>query len=261
MYRTSAARLAQLAAAGALAPLLGCASAPPIQASDSAITVGDRAVMAAVPLAGAPVQALAGAGSGNDLGTYRTKSQNFCPTSAESLNRVTKSFAELCAAKAGRYDGRFCAQPGNPDKVVFLTALERAGNCMRLTVSEPNGDATAPQWVALTTELGYKTTAQRQQEAEAAAASRAAFQRIVASAKAEQERVRLETELPMMKKRGAKVCTANAGNTFVGFVEDWSDEKLKILIVEAFRTNVPSMKLNLGASNVTWASPEEWRLC
>ena len=64
--------------------LAGCATGP-INAEDSAISLGKSLVLQSVPLGGMAVQALVSAGDGEDRGSYRSKSQLFCQTNAQAL--------------------------------------------------------------------------------------------------------------------------------------------------------------------------------
>jgi hypothetical protein len=251
-----------------LAAFVGCASAPPIKATDSALSVADRAILTAVPLAGAPLHMLTAADPGTDRGTHRTKAQTFCPSGASGVERVLKAFTDLCTARSGKFEDSFCTRPGGQDAVLFAAKLERVGNCVRLNVGEPTGEPNAPRWLAYVSSLGYVNEALRRELAQSAAESRRVIESVTASIKADQareaferERSRLMAQLPLMKKRGARVCASQQGTTFVAFVEDWSDERLKLLITDAYRATAPSIRVAPGGPTLIWDEPTNWRLC
>ena len=77
------------------------------------------------------------------------------------------------------------------------------------------------------------------------------------------ERDRHLGELPAMRKRGTTVCRSDtqSGNTFKGYVEDSTDEKIRISVSEAFRTGVPNFKQGGFQPYVIWDAPSRWRLC
>ncbi len=74
---------------------------------------------------------------------------------------------------------------------------------------------------------------------------------------------RLQEELPQMRKRGARVCLMEDGSSVVyrGYVEDFSEEKLKIAVAEAFLANSPSTRPTGFQPNTLWDYPVRWRLC
>ena len=74
---------------------------------------------------------------------------------------------------------------------------------------------------------------------------------------------RLEVELPQMRKRGARICVTEAdkGVVYRGYVEDFTDEKLKIAVADAFLSLSPSMRPGGFQPHTLWDFPKNWRLC
>lgn len=249
---------------GAIA-LGGCASNPKT-VNSSVLDVAHSVVLSSVPLAGLPVHAALGKPAVKERGSYRTTSENFCPANGGSLVRAREQFVELCTAKGGTYAGSFCRRAGDGDDVPFMAKLipTGAGSCMTLIVAEPTSLAAAPGYVAFLASNGYQTAEARRQAAEAHAAEsarRAAEAQAAAAAQAARVQARLGVELPRMKKRGTLVCTDDGREAFVGYVEDFTDEKLKVLVTRGHRSQAPSLGIRVEPGTVRWDEFAVWRLC
>jgi hypothetical protein len=116
----------------------------------------------------------------------------------------------------------------------------------------------------LVSKAGYQTAEVKAgKDAARQAAANEARARHQAEARAQQARdqARLQAELPLLKKRGTKVCRVDGQQTFVGFVEDFTDEKVKVLVTQGFMTNTPSIGLRVETGTLTWDPFIAWRLC
>jgi len=258
----------RLAALGIAVALAGCASAP-ITAGDSAIALGKNLVLDSVPLGGLAVQALVSVGDGEDRGSYRYKSQLFCQTSSQALANIRQKFAILCGRKGGDFENQFCVSRDGVDRVLFSAQLEHqgVGSCYRLNVSEAITVGSPDYLQFLVSKAGYETA-----DAKAArvASQRASTARVRARAEAEQqayqarEMERLRVELPLMRKRGARVCRSESNGMEVvyrGYVEDFTDEKLKIALAEAFLAGSPTIRPTGFQPHTLWDFPVRWSLC
>jgi hypothetical protein len=262
-----ASRVPALALAATVATALaGCALGPK-KAEDSAIALGKGLVLQSVPLGGMAVQALVSAGDGEDRGSYKYKSDLFCQSNLRALDNIRTEFAKLCEVKGARYDGQFCVQPQGTDQVLFSARVERNGSgCYRLNVSEAVVVGSPEYLEFLVGQAGYETAETRsgklaaQQAAQAEARAKAQIER---QAKLKLEMARLERELPQMRKRGARVCIAEPVNSvvYLGYVEDFTDEKLKITVAEAFLSTSRSVRPTGFQPHVMWDEPVRWRLC
>lgn len=215
-----------------------------------------------------PIQSFKSSGGVNDLGSYRTTLQWWCqPVNMPDSARATvAAFRELCARKGGKYeDAGFCGRTGDREDVLFMARVRRDKDLCEqvvVTVAEPSGSANDPQYRAYLGRSGFQTTdvlaaAQRaEQQRRAAVEEKAAADRRAAQA-------RYEAELPLMRKKGTTIChiDAQSGNTFKGYVEDSTDEKIRISVSEAFRTSVPSPRPGGFQPQVIWDYPSRWRLC
>lgn len=256
--------LATLSMAVALA---GCATGS-ITADSSAISLGKSLVLDSVPLGGMAVQAVVSAGDGEDRGSYRYKSQLFCQTNAQALVNIREKFALLCGRKGAAFDGQFCTRTGSVDQVLFSAQVESqgTGRCYRLNVSEAVTVGSPDYLQFLVNKAGYETADVR---AAKLVSQQAAAAEVRARVQAEQqahqarEMQRLRDELPQMRKRGARVCRSESNSMVVyrGYVEDFTDEKLKIDLTEAFLANSPTTRPTGFQPHTLWDLPVRWRLC
>lgn len=66
-----------------------------------------------------------------------------------------------------------------------------------------------------------------------------------------------------MRQKGAMVCNDNpsTGVRFVGYVEDFTDSKIKILVSRAFLIAAPNLTPGGFQQNLLWDYYENWRIC
>ena len=245
----------------------GCATTD-MKAESAAIAVGKSLVLQSVPLGGLAVQAAVSAGDGDDFGTYKYKTQLFCQTNHQALANIRQKFGVLCERKGAQFDGQFCMQGMGSDRVLFSAQLVNhgSGGCYRLNVSEAVTVGSPDYLQFLVSKAGYETAEVRAQKL---AAKQAASAEAMAKARLDQrlreirDMARLQEELPQMRKRGARVCLMEDGSSVVyrGYVEDFSEEKLKIAVAEAFLANSPSTRPTGFQPNTLWDYPVRWRLC
>lgn len=249
----------------ALVLVVGCASGPR-HADESAVDLGRKVVTDSVPLAGLAVQALVGSSPPLDKGTYRIDTQRFCPANASSLARARQDFTELCSVKGAIYDGRFCRKGGSKDEVLFMARLDGAGTsgCHILATAEPKPGADTAEYIRYLTGQGYVTNASRQAELSTerdSARVRAEAQQQMDATRRRAEEARVASELTAMKKRGTRVCKLEGERVLSGFVEDFTDEKLKVLVNGGYLTRNPSVQIQVPAGTITWDAFVMWRLC
>ena len=259
-------QICRAAVVGVAVFMTACASGPK-KAEDSAIALAKSVVMDSVPLGGMAVQALVSAGGVEDRGSYKYNSQLFCQSTPQALSRARDNFSELCRLKGARFDGQFCVREQGRDDVLFSAQIESqgTGGCYRLHTSEVVTAGSA-DYMKFLVGRGYETAevrANKRAVADAAGAEARATAQAERQAREAREMARLEVELPQMRKRGTRVCMAESGNRFVyrGYVEDFTDEKLKIAVAEAFLPNAPGTQPGDFRPNTLWDYPIRWRIC
>jgi hypothetical protein len=255
---------AALVTAAALA-LSACATGTKTP-NTSVIDLANDVVLTSVPLSGVAVHATLSKPTVQTGSGFRSTDQNFCPANGGSLVRAREQFADLCKVKGGAFDGSFCRRRDGNDDVPFMAkvASRGTGGCYSLNVAEPTEGVGGPDYLSYLVKYGYETEAARRQataQRAAEAMRRSAEARSQAAAKAEADRARLTLELPRMRKRGTLVCMDDGRQTFVGYVEDFTDEKLKVLVSRGFLTQAPSVSLRVEPGTLRWDEFAVWRLC
>ena len=266
-------RVAHLAVALLLA---GCASSSPPVTPESAKDAIELARKVSVQQArsgkdtegalGGMFQGMkAAASSPKDAGTYLQGEQWWCQPKgmADPWGATRESFKAHCAQRQGVYDNGFCSKSADHDQVLFVArVIRRTDACAQVAVLtiEPKGSLDDPAYRARLLELGFVPTAKLEaqlQESKRKAAIAGEAMRAEGDA---QER-RYYAELPAMRRIGAKVCRTEQANTFVGFVENVTDDKLQIRVAQAYVTRTPSVRYGDFRPQIIWDYPERWRLC
>lgn len=195
-------------------------------------------------------------------GQFRLVNRFWCEPNADksTVPEARSTFAALCRRLGGAWQEPYCTNPSDRDRVHFMAQIVAAArpcaNGTAVRVLEPTGDPMAPAYVTALRGLGFRTTEDlARDKAQAAAKEREAAARGAAEAE------RRAAMLPTMRRRGTRVCRTEAGNTFVGFVEDSTDAKLQIRITAAFNTRVPQYQLGGFQPHVIWDAPGRWELC
>jgi len=195
-------------------------------------------------------------------GQYRLMTRWWCEPNAKasSVDAARVEYSALCSRAGGSFEGNFCVKPSNPDDVSFAVQIVQAprpcANGTSVRVVEPTGSLSAPAYLGMLRSAGFRTSEER-----------ATDQAHAASLGRERERQRaLEADrrtamVPRMRERGTRVCRVEGATTAVGFVEDSTETKLQIRVVNAYRTGAPSLQLGGFQPHITWDVPARWELC
>ena len=179
---------------------------------------------------------------------------------------VTVRFLELCAARMGTFEDNACFLPASTERVLFLAKVSAEGTCkegnpqVELQVIEPLVSSLDPAYLRRLAQAGYPTPKEAQarqvRQQQYRSTEDALVNKLVAA-----EMGRVESERPLISKRGATVCRVEGANTFKGFVEDATEDKIKISVAFAYATSVPSMQVGGFQPHTIWDIPGHWRLC
>jgi hypothetical protein len=194
-------------------------------------------------------------------GQFRSNENHWCEPFANksSIGITRQKFTDLCAKMGGEFHGDFCIQSLEQDEVLFAAKIRPKKPCefgTEVLAIEPIGDLKGAAYINKLRTMGYKTVEDNLREKRAAEVILAQRQRDSAL----QDSQRLAA-LPFLRKVGAKVCREQGGNTFVGFVENFTDEKLQIRLTNAFVTSVPTYRPGGFTPGIIWDYPNEWKLC
>ena len=195
-------------------------------------------------------------------GQYRLVTRWWCEPNAKasSVDAARVEYSALCSRAGGSLEGNFCVKPSNPDDVSFVVQIIPAprpcANGTSVRVVEPTGSLSAPAYLGMLRSLGFRTSEERAiDRAHAAALGREReSQRAL-------EADRRAAMVPRMRVRGTRVCRVEGVTTAVGFVEDSTETKLQIRVVNAYRTGAPNLQVGGFQPYITWDVPARWELC
>lgn len=195
---------------------------------------------------------------------YRELSASF---SADTLtqHRVVSAadwfagFRAACTQQAGILLDRFCSSADDHDKVLFMVTIrtQHYPNWNNATehdvvLVEPTAQPLSPQYLQVLAASGFVTKAMldaRARASEAAAAERSA-----------RERARLALDWPRMQVRGQSVCRDEDGVRYTGFVEDFTDQQMKVSVTRA-QFGATGLSPGNFRPSVTWTRPQGWFPC
>lgn len=185
---------------------------------------------------------------------YRTWSNWWCPRYPNAMNArdLVGLIQSYCQAHGGIYEQRrACITTTEPRAVLFHASLYKTSGCegnyetVGSLVIEPRpGREHSPGYLDALRRAGYVPTyIQVAQSANARAA--------------EAERIR--REMPLLTKRGTRICKVSGMFEYYGFVEDVLPDQSKIKISVTGTTSglVPGG----WQPQTLWAPPETWRVC
>lgn len=72
---------------------------------------------------------------------------------------------------------------------------------------------------------------------------------------------RRQQQLPMVRKVGTRICQLHGQILYIGFVESFTDEKLRIRVADAVVNENHNAHLGDFTPNIIWDSPLNWDLC
>lgn len=168
-------------------------------------------------------------------------------------------FKQACAHLDGVFESPFCVSRQDPDAVLFMATIQFRyhpnwlnSTSLEVTFVEPPQQPGGPEFQRLAQAAGFvpkSTQITRARAAEAAAADRAAA-----------ERARLAVDWPRMQVRGQMVCSDERGVRYIGYVEDFTDERMKVSVAQA---QIGRTGYSPGGfrPNVIWTRPEGWFPC
>lgn len=195
-------------------------------------------------------------------GQFRLVTRYWCAPNAKqsTVPEARSNFASLCRRLGGDWQEPYCQSASDRDRVSFMAQIIAArstcANGTAVRVFEPTGDPMAPAYVAALRGVGFQTKDDiAKDKARAAVIDRWAAAHVAAEAD------RRAALLPIMRQRGTRLCREEGGNTWVGFVEDSTDAKLQIRVVNAYNTRVPQFRVGGFQPHITWDVPGRWDLC
>ncbi len=184
---------------------------------------------------------------------------------AVGANDVIREVGRICRLRGGEYRQQgaidVCAKPTDPDHPLLAVSATRLNAvCTQVVLTEPRSQPAGPGYQKVLIEQGFKTQATLALEGVLRQAELQQFQAQQAQEKARKQ-ARLERELPLMRQRGASVCQESNGITYFAYVDDFTAERLKLIVSSAFFTGHPGIAPGGFTQEVIWSAPENWHLC
>ena len=201
-------------------------------------------------------------------GQFKSANNFWCEPLAykSSIAINTKKFADICSTRGGVFIGDFCIKSVENDEVLFMAKIRVLKTCdfgTEVQVIEPTGSIKAIAYVEKLRSLGYKTIEDREKLKLDRVKQKGVADAVLLQRQRDNEFEfnRRTALLPQMRKIGAKVCKNQDGNTYVGYVENISDEKLQIRVNNAYVTRVPAYSPANFKPEIIWDYPMMWDLC
>ncbi len=178
---------------------------------------------------------------------------------------VIREVGRICRLRGGEYRRQgpigVCVKPADPDHPLLAVSATRLDAvCTLVVLTEPRSQPAGPGYQKMLVEQGFKTQAALALENAMRQATLEQLQNLQAQEKARKE-ARLERELPLMRQRGASVCQESNGITYFAYVDDFTDQRLKLIVSSAFYTGHPGIAPGGFKQEVIWSTPESWHLC
>lgn len=209
-------------------------------------------------------------------GPLRRWSASTCPTASDAprFEDLPSVLADYCKHNNGRMAEDRCWQTESGREATwFAFRFERLPPCGgNISIS---GAGKAPTYQLLVAELhpsavgtpgsdlewmqaGFKSDQQvlseRRRAVTAAAHTQAFLQ--------QQEQERVAAEAPRLKTKGTQVCKRQNSGTYLGFVEDASGDRIKVLITAHYWGEPGTQRdNNYRGQEYTWSDISEWYPC
>lgn len=182
---------------------------------------------------------------------------------ADETASMKRAIRTLCVHRGGEYQVRpplgVCALDKDGDHPLFvMLALPRSQTCFDITMIEPRGNTASPAYVNELARNGFVTEAARQEQAKHTADFNQRLQEESAQQR-EAELIRQAAELPRLHEIGARACKVDGELTYLAYVEEFTDQRLKLLVSAAFatRSRLP-MPFH---QQIMWSTPDQWHPC
>jgi len=187
---------------------------------------------------------------------YKVYHNKFFPI-AGGEKGVRESLASYCTMVGGRFNDGACEDA--QENLIFYARVKFTGNYggykeITLTVIEP-ANFSDQEFLSKAQELGYERAWVKQARQQYAAQ--------VAREEYEREMVEKEREAKMITAmgRGTKVCKQNRNYNYVGFVEDVTEQNIKIFVQTIHMIGSPGLQPGGFKPYITWEPARDWYRC
>jgi len=189
---------------------------------------------------------------------YRQFTETYAYTEPSvQLNHWNEAFRRACGRHGGTLvSDTFCSAKNDPDRVLFIVNIRPGRGSTSvwfdITLVEPTVQPASAEYTRQLLAAGFVTQAVREGRARAAEAATAG--------RVEAERARLAIDWPRMQVRGQMVCKEDGQIRYVGYVEDFTNERMKVSVTQA-TVGSTGWSPTSFKPGVVWTTPEGWAPC
>lgn len=192
---------------------------------------------------------------GNGL---RTLSLFNKPGGPDKEIRWNEGFRQACARQSGRFDAnKLCHSGDDPDKILFAVALKSwygdGSSSVEITYVEPTRQPPSLDYQLVLQRAGFMPDRIVQQRKIMAA--------VDAESRQMREEARARSAWQLMRERGRAVCQDRDGVRYFGFVEDFTESRMKVSVTRAYFIRSPAFAPGNFRPEVIWTGPVGWFPC
>jgi hypothetical protein len=179
---------------------------------------------------------------------------SFCYSNTQKSlgpDALAQGFNRACSQRGGVLDNGFCKTTSDPELVLFMVKLTvPRDRCDRqVSMLVPTVEPHTAAFRQARQHEGFLTRVEQQEK----------LNRDIANAQV--RRALEEASWQRMRVRGMTVCRDEQGVRYVGFVEDFTDERMKVSVTRAQLLNAPGYSPGGFKAETIWTRPEGWLPC
>jgi hypothetical protein len=211
------------------------------------------------------INPLAFVGGRDDGDNYRKYRKSWCAVRGSGPSIPKAELNKICEAKGGELRNTWCVE-SSTDTPLFMMDISNStlrcssGISSFAEVIAPlsENSATDSNWRAFAKSNGFKTAsefelAEQKRQADLEVKEMALKQKILR----DKQRQELERN-QMLSSRGLRICQQGELGTYIGFVEDFTDSKVKIHVANY---GGKSYTVSGFREGTIWDYPKNWYVC
>lgn len=176
------------------------------------------------------------------------------PGGAATESRWTEGFRQACAQANGDLDAsKLCHDRQDPDRILFVLKMKTwiydGSASTEIMFVEPTAQPPSPDYQLVLQGAGFVPGRELEQR------------RVATAAQAEREEQQARAAWPLMRERGRVVCQDRDGVRYRGYVEDFTETRMKVSVSRAFFVRSPAFAPGGFRPEVIWTEPRGWFLC
>jgi len=246
--------------------LTGCvnqfASMPDKSINNEPITYSEQFVSASEK---GLINPLAFVGGRADGDIYNKYAKSWCATREHNFRELKESLSSICSEKGGTVRGKWCSSTETEAPLFKMIAKHSVSKCSTgvssyVEVITPNGktDANGFDWLSFAMQNDFKDSLQIEQENESLIQEERIKEQKMKAKMLKMDIMHKKESAIMLSEIGTQVCRKGISGTYTGYVENFTDKKMKVRVVfyGGKGWSVPGFK-----ENTIWDSTDHWYIC